>query len=702
MYRKLMLLTFRLENNKVIEAVKQGFLMVLPLIMAGAFALVLRYMPLPAVQDWLAHGIGSEAAIFLESVHQITTGYLAIYLTVCISYVYSKNFSGHQWLLRVIAILLALVCVIASLGAGNPSFSFDSFGPTGVFTAMAVSVCSVRLYFFLYQSIVGSEEHPREIPGDLSIRHLFRMLFPFLICGAIFSLLNRFLYLSWGFLGINDLIARCFSALLIPFGNSVGGGIVLMLLESFLWFFGIHGANAMEHAVQITFPAANAGVDFVMSKTFTDIFCLMGGCGTSICLMLALLFFSKSRRNRSLLKSVVVPIVFNINEPLVFGLPIVFNPILLLPFMTVPVVSLLIAYGAVQLGIMPASISEVTWTTPVLLSGYLATGSFGGAMVQVCSIIVGTLIYAPFVRLLEEMPMEEAEEVFAREMERLYLDSLDTGEELSLIHGHNSVTTAGSAIVEMMQEGITAGHMAICYQPQMTADEEVYGAEALLRLPYGTDHLMPSLALQLAREAGIADTFTYAIVRQVCEDIADLRRRDMGWLRMSVNVSAEQMNCNEFVDRVLAMANQYAVCDRLCLEITEEMSLNGMEHAAANMKRLEEAGILVSMDDFGMGHTFLTNLQEHHFSHVKLDGELVRNMVKNDRSRKIAASLISLGKELGFEVVAEFVDSREKKDMLVQMGCDYFQGYLYSPAIPLEEFAAFVRNHERECYDAGY
>ena len=97
----------------------------------------------------------------------------------------------------------------------------------------------------------------------------------------------------------------------------------------------------------------------------------------------------------------------------------------------------------------------------------------------------------------------------------------------------------------------------------------------------------------------------------------------------------------------------------------------------------------MAMDDFSMGTTSIKSLQENSFSHVKLDGALVSDMENNQRSSDIVASIISLGDSMGFEVIAEYVDSQAKLDKLRDMGCDYFQGYYYSPAVPLDEFISF-------------
>ena len=106
---------------------------------------------------------------------------------------------------------------------------------------------------------------------------------------------------------------------------------------------------------------------------------------------------------------------------------------------------------------------------------------------------------------------------------------------------------------------------------------------------------------------------------------------------------------------------------------------------------LKEMGVSVIMDDFGMGHSSMSYLQHHHFDEVKLDGSLVKELLKNQRCREIISSIIYLSQSLDFSIMAEFVETKEQLELLHELGCDQYQGWYYSPAVPLEEAVEFIR-----------
>ena len=116
--------------------------------------------------------------------------------------------------------------------------------------------------------------------------------------------------------------------------------------------------------------------------------------------------------------------------------------------------------------------------------------------------------------------------------------------------------------------------------------------------------------------------------------------------------------------------------------------MDGLLHIPGNIRLLKRMGIRVAMDDFSMGHTSLKYLQDSLFDCVKLDGGLVQDLMTNPRIEEIIASIIALGDKLQFSVIAEYVDDSQKAEKLLGLGCDYLQGYLYSPAVPAKELAA--------------
>lgn len=194
----------------------------------------------------------------------------------------------------------------------------------------------------------------------------------------------------------------------------------------------------------------------------------------------------------------------------------------------------------------------------------------------------------------------------------------------------------------------------------------------------------PPLAVSLAQEDGFFDRLTNSVIEvsmQACRELLD---RGMS-ISVSANISVEQLNSPKFVERVIRYADIYGVSGHYCLEITEESSADKMEEIPHHINWLRAAGIRTAVDDFSMGRTSLKYLQHNSFGAVKLDGSLVKGILENSRNEERIGSIISLGNSLDFVVIAEYVETEEIRDKLEKLGCDLYQGYLYSPAVPLEK-----------------
>ena len=158
--------------------------------------------------------------------------------------------------------------------------------------------------------------------------------------------------------------------------------------------------------------AAGEPLPHIMTKTFMDTFVFMGGAGTGISLAGALILFGKTQASRKIGIFSLVPGLFNINEVLLFGLPIVLNPLMLIPFLLTPVLLAAISYVAVAAGLVPGTNVATEWTTPILLNGYLSTGSLSGSALQLANLVVGVLIYAPFVLIANKIKVKQINDAF--------------------------------------------------------------------------------------------------------------------------------------------------------------------------------------------------------------------------------------------------------------------------------------------------
>ncbi|EGR8611942.1 PTS sugar transporter subunit IIC, partial [Listeria monocytogenes] len=256
---------------------------------------------------------------------------------------------------------------------------------------------------------------PESVPP--SIAKSFNVLIPIFFVTLILGLIE--VLIVWVFnTNIPALILTFFQAPLISSFQSIGGILLYVCFSNLLWAFGLHGTfilgsigePIMLTAIQENMEALKNGLALpnIVTKPFLDAFGWMGGGGMIICLVIAIMIASRREDYRSITKVGIIPSLFNVSEPLMFGLPVVFNPLLAVPLIIVPAVTVTIAYYATALGWIAKTSVLIPWTTPPVISGYLATnGDWRAAVLQIFLIAIGVLIYLPFVKASNRTVIKE-------------------------------------------------------------------------------------------------------------------------------------------------------------------------------------------------------------------------------------------------------------------------------------------------------
>ncbi len=697
MYEKLLSSIYALERNTVFSAIKKGFILLIPAVLTGSIALLIRNFPIPIFQVWIKAFAGGAIDSLMGFLFDATVGFMAAYLVLAISYYYACSLYSDGRTHRLIAMITAFACFVASFGGESGSLQISSFGPVGVFTAMVCAVAATKL-FHLFDSRAFYRLYKKYVKTDISGRISITAVWSMFCTVLIFALANFLLNLIFHVENFNDLISSGLISLFENIHSELANGVAFTGLLNFLWIFGIHGGNALDQVAQTVFVPADANPSLIISKSFLDNFVMIGGSGTTICLLLALLIASRSSQHKLLAHSAAPLILFNINEILVFGLPIVLNPIMVLPFILVPLCALFIAYGATLLGIMPAVGQSVTWTTPVFISGYLATDSLMGAVVQAVIVVVGTLIYIPFVRVAKKLQDRRASYMLD-DLSADFKKREEKGNPTSYLSRYDNLGTVSKSMVNKLEEDMKKGEIPVYYQPQIDREGNVAGVEALLRWEYAQKPVYPPIVVSLAKENECYNELTWCILKRACEDAKRFSRTIHEKLKVSVNITADQLDHSTFVYQVVELASKYGVCENLMLEVTEEGSLSGFTHIKGNIEILRKYGIYMAIDDFSMGQTSLDYLRENAFHTVKLDGALVKQVADNPRCAEIITSIVELGKNLDFDVVAEYVENETIYKMVSHLGCKLFQGYLYAPALDRARLEEFCQNLKMKTAD---
>lgn len=253
---------------------------------------------------------------------------------------------------------------------------------------------------------------------------------------------------------------------------------------------------------------------------------------------------------------------------------------------------------------------------------------------------------------------------------------------------------ARTALESGLRNALLENQFVLHYQAQVAGDQQITGAEALVRWQHPTRGMVsPMEFIPLAEETGLILPLGYWVLETACKQLTQWAQQPaMAHLIVAVNVSAKQLQQDDFVAQVVALlARTGANPERLMLELTESVLVSNLESTIVKMSALKALGVGFSLDDFGTGYSSLAYLSRLPLDHLKIDRSFVMNIESNDNAVVICAAVISLAHSLRLKVVAEGVETEAQRYFLNTVhGCDFLQGYLISRPLPVADFEAFV------------
>lgn len=686
----------RFQNTIYARAVRHGLTLAIPFLIMGSFALLLTNFPLGVYQDFIRTWMNGAASAILETLYQISLGSLALVLTVTISISYGHLTETDQLFLYPIV----AVCSYLAFCGGIENQSDYIFNAEWVFTAMVITLLSCVLFHKILK--LGHRfERLHTTGADYLFNISIQCLIPVILVSLFFAVTGYVLRVAWDSSNITNFGSYLFLKLFDKISGNLFGILLYVVMTHLLWFMGIHGTNTLEAVsrhlfeqnVEINQSLVLAGhiPTEIFSKTFLDTFVFIGGCGTALSFVLALYIASKQSHNRKMSFVALPSALFNISEIAVFGFPIIFNLTMLIPFILTPVILTLISASAIKAGLVPAVTQSVEWTIPVLLSGYQATGSVSGSLLQLSNLLVGVFIYMPFVRRSEKQETGKFKQA-VRQMEQ----DMAAGERDGVIPAYLSHKYPYYYYAKTLSMDLTnamkRGQLQLFYQPQISSQGELHGMEALLRWNHPvTGYIAPPVLIRLAHESGILNELGYSLLDRACLDAQVIQNSVSNNICLSINISPKQLQDPGFFDKTLEIVRQYPL-ERIhiVLEITERAAMELSAELKKKMEYMKEQGLEFSLDDFGMGHNSLVQLQEGCFNEVKIDGNLVSQLPNNKSTREIISGIVQMSQNLNCRTIAEFVETEEQRDMLLSLGCVIYQGYYYSKALPPEEFLEYI------------
>lgn len=418
----------KLAQFKVVRAITAAGMAAVPFTIVGSMFLVFSILPQafsfwPIVADIFSASFDKFTSLYMVA-NYATMGSLSLAYELTKIYAEEEELNMNPLngaLLALMAFVMTVPQIIFDGGMMKTVTSLKEgaviadgwamgngvarFGTTGIFTAIIMAIVTVLIYRMCVKHnwVI---KMPEAVPEGVS--RGFTALLPGFVVAFVVIFINGLL-VAMG----TDI----FKVIAIPFGfvsnltNSWIGLMIIYLLTQLLWIVGIHGANivfAFVSPIALANMAENAaGGHFAVAGEFSNMFVIAGGSGATLGLCLYIAFASKSEQLKAIGRASVVPALFNINEPLIFGLPIIYNPALAIPFILAPMVTATIYYVANSLNFIKPIIAQVPWPTPVGIGAFLGTADLRAVLVALVCAFAAFLVYLPFIRVYDQKLVKE-------------------------------------------------------------------------------------------------------------------------------------------------------------------------------------------------------------------------------------------------------------------------------------------------------
>jgi PTS system cellobiose-specific IIC component len=405
--KKLMPLANKISGIMFLSAIGRTFQLLLPIIMIGSFACLGAFLDIPAWQSF----VGSTGlAPILMNIQSVTLSIIAFYVVLVLPYQYAQMLEINPVTATAVSMMAFLLLTPTELYTNIP---MQWLGYAGLFGALLVAWLVPRFIQFLLRHKIYIHM-PEGVPK--LVEDSFASLVPAVLVMVIAVVIAKLISLT-SFGNFHQIIYTIIQAPLQSFGLSLPAYLVMQIVCTLLMFCGIHGNTVFSLFTPLTMAAsaenlaaltAGQALPNIITSSFS-IFCQPGGIGGTFGLAFLLAFAAKSKRLKTLGRMSIIPAIFGINEPLIFGIPILLNPLLFIPYVLNPIICTSLSYFAIAVGAVPRlSGVEVNWTMPQFVSGFIAQG-WQSTVLQVVLVTVSTLIWFPFFKMVDrQISGEEA------------------------------------------------------------------------------------------------------------------------------------------------------------------------------------------------------------------------------------------------------------------------------------------------------
>ncbi|OAT24966.1 PTS system cellobiose-specific IIC component [Buttiauxella ferragutiae ATCC 51602] len=406
---KLMPLAAKMAQQRHLGAIRDAYISFMPFIIVGSILLVISSFPSTAYQQFMASIFGEGWSATVEIPFTAIFSTMAVFISFLVAYRLAERYDIDKMSSGILSLscFLILTPFAKTQEIGN-LIPMEWLGSKGLFVAMLGAIASTELFaWMLRQNWVI--RMPDGVPP--AVQKSFAALIPSLLV-LVLALAVRVLFAKTEYHTIHQFVYEVLATPIRHFGTSYVGALFTCFSITGLWSVGINSGSMvngilrpfwMENQME-NLAATQAGLlpPHVVTEQFYDMI-WMGGAGATLSLVIAMLLFARSQHIKNVSRLAIGSSIFNINEPVLFGLPVIMNPIMLIPFNLVPLVLVTVQYIAMSLGWVATTTGVyIPWTLPPVLSGFIVTGHLSGAVIQLTNLLIGAIIYLPFLKVVDK------------------------------------------------------------------------------------------------------------------------------------------------------------------------------------------------------------------------------------------------------------------------------------------------------------
>ncbi|NNU85276.1 PTS cellobiose transporter subunit IIC [Geobacillus sp. BMUD] len=411
----------KLNNSRYLQVLRDAFMLAFPLTIFGSIAVVIANLPF--LDKVMSENSLNALKEMLGVAPNATMGVMTIFVVFGIGYYLSKSYEvegifGGAIALASFLLLTPFVLQVEGKEAVQGVIPLDRLGAKGMFLGMVTAFTAGEIYRKVVQKNI-TIKMPAGVPP--AVAKSFAALIPAVVTLTFFLVVNIIVTQIFK-TNMHDVIYNAVQAPLVGLGSGIIPTLIAIFVTQILWFFGLHGQiiiNSVMDPIWNTLSLENlnaytkAGeVPHVVSKQFIEIYTVgMGGTGMTLAVIFAILLFMKSKQMKQVAKLGLGPGIFNVNEPIIFGLPVVMNPLVIVPWILAPMVVTLVTYLAMSSGLVPPPNGvAVPWTVPIFINGIMATNSLAGGLLQVVNFLIVLVIWFPFLKFIDRMNLQKERE----------------------------------------------------------------------------------------------------------------------------------------------------------------------------------------------------------------------------------------------------------------------------------------------------